>query len=185
MDYYCNITVLPDPEITAPALMNNLFAKLHRALVNIGVGEDGLGVSFPAHGKSLGNVLRLHGSKVKLERLMETAWLKGLRDYCKIEEIAEVPAQVSYRVVKRVQRKSAYNKRKRSVAKGWLSEPEALAKITDIDETQPPLPYADINSSSTGQHMRVYIEHLPLSETSLAGSFNSYGLSSNATIPWF
>ncbi|WP_263364496.1 type I-F CRISPR-associated endoribonuclease Cas6/Csy4 [Candidatus Enterovibrio escicola] len=39
MDNYIDIVVLPDAEISSPALINNLFAKLHRALVEHAGGD--------------------------------------------------------------------------------------------------------------------------------------------------
>ena len=71
MDHYIDITLLPDPEFPVTTLMNALFSKLHRGLVDHG-GRD-IGVSFPDIAKnkrSLGKRMRLHGSKESLERLM-------------------------------------------------------------------------------------------------------------------
>ena len=45
MDYYLDIQVQPDLEISAPALMNNLFAKFHRNMAQAMLGE--IAVSFP------------------------------------------------------------------------------------------------------------------------------------------
>ena len=86
-------------------------------------------------------------------------------------------------MVRRVQAKSAHNKRRRSVAKGWLSEEEAQVRIPDAQQKAMSLPYAEMHSLSTQSRMRLYIEHGPLLDKPVAGMFNAYGLSTTATIP--
>ena len=46
-------------------------------------------------------------------------------------------------------------------------------------------PYLDLESGSTGQKHRRFIHFGPLMDQSVAGKFDSYGLSKVATIPWF
>lgn len=183
LNCYLEILLEPDAEISAPALMNNLFAKLHRALAQY--AKSDIAVSFPKYGKTLGNILRLHGSRASLEKLMAAPWLKGLRDYTLVSEIENVPDNIKgYRSIFRVQLKSAQNKRKRSVAKGWLSEAEAQQQIQD---KKPPLtqPFIQLKSLSTNQQMRLFIECGKVQKEAIKGEFSSYGLSQIATIPWF
>ncbi|MEQ9862636.1 type I-F CRISPR-associated endoribonuclease Cas6/Csy4 [Pectobacterium cacticida] len=184
MDHYIDIRVLPDPEFTAPQLMNALFAKLHRALGQRAEGD--IGISFPDVGKTLGACLRLHGTAAALSALEQTAWLKGLRDYTQVSACHPVPDGVKFRTVRRVQVKSSAERlRRRSVKKGWLTEAEAAARIPDAVEKRSALPFVQIKSLSNGQMFLVLIEHGPLQETPVAGRFSSYGLSAQATIPWF
>ena len=78
MDHYIDITVLPDPEFPATTLMNALFAKLHRGLVDHGARD--IGISFPdvvQSKRALGPRLRLHGSNSSLDRLMTISWMHG------------------------------------------------------------------------------------------------------------
>ncbi len=140
MNHYIDIKVLPDPEFEATVLMNALYAKCHRVLGKVANGE--VGVSFPQYKKNLGVVLRLHGSKDKLEQLMEERWLKGLTDYTQVSDILTVPDKAQYRVVARIQTKSPENKRKRSIRKGWLTQEEAEEKIKDNDQYKLNLPFA-------------------------------------------
>ena len=85
----------------------------------------------------LGDVLRIHGSKLAIELLMAQPWLKGLRDYTQVGDILPVPSDlIGYRTVSRVQKKSPQNLRKRSIAKGWLTEEEARHKIPDTKQPQ-------------------------------------------------
>ncbi|SIP87188.1 CRISPR-associated protein, Csy4 family [Aeromonas sp. RU39B] len=183
MDHYLDIRVLPDPEFGQVELLNALYAKLHRVLPTLTQGR--VGVSFPCHKRTLGECLRLHGALAELLHLTEANWLQGMRDYIHLGEPTQVPQRVSYRVVRRVQAKSAHNKRRRSIAKGWLSEEEALARIPDTQQKAITLPYAEMHSLSTASRMRLYIEHGPLLDKPVAGTFNAYGLSATATIPWF
>lgn len=183
MDHYLDIRVLPDPEFGQVELLNALYAKLHRVLPSLTQGR--VGVSFPGHRRTLGESLRLHGTLADLLNLSEVNWLQGMRDYIHIGDLTLVPQGVCFRVVRRVQAKSAHNKRRRSVAKGWLTEEEALARIPDAQQKAMSLPYAEMHSLSTGSRMRLYIEHGPLLDKPVAGTFNAYGLSATASIPWF
>lgn len=183
MDHYIDIKVLPDPEFKETVLLNALFSKLHRALGQVAEGR--VGVSFPDCKKFLGDKVRLHGSQVDLITLMDTHWIQGLRDYCHQSEIKKIPDNVSYKIVRRVQAKSAHNKRKRSIAKGWLTESEAVQSIPDTQQKMLRLPFLQIKSLSNGNPMRIYVEHSKELDGAVAGTFTSYGLSSTATIPWF
>ena len=184
MTHYIEIKLLPDQEFSSSLLMNALFAKFHRALVEAGHGE--VGVSFPQANKTLGDTIRLHGAKVALERLMEIKWLKGLTDYTHVTEIAAVPYNCKYRVVKRVQAKSSVERLyRRSVKKGWLSAEEAEVKMNAGKEQQFKLPYILLKSRSTEQSFRLFIQHGKASDSPVSGEFSAYGLSDVATIPCF
>ncbi|MBS0847173.1 type I-F CRISPR-associated endoribonuclease Cas6/Csy4 [Citrobacter sp. JGM124] len=184
MENYIDIHVQPDPEFTASQLMNALFAKLHRALGQLADGK--IGISFPEVDKTLGECLRLHGSAEALAALEQTCWLKGLRDYTLISPCQKIPLKVQYRTVRRVQYKSSAERlRRRSVAKGWLTTEEAVTRIPDTSEKRSKLPFLQIKSLSNGQMFFVFVEHGPLRDSAVAGRFSSYGLSSEATIPWF
>jgi CRISPR-associated endonuclease Csy4 len=89
-------------------------------------------------------------------------------------------------VVRRVQAQSSADRIRRRQMKrhGWTEE-EARARIADSVEQQLALPYLTLRSQSTGQHFRLFIDHLPCQPAPVAGPFNAYGLSSTATIPWF
>lgn len=183
MKHYIDITVLPDPEFVETMLMNALYSKCHRALGQVAGGE--VGVSFPDHAKTLGAKLRLHGTAEKLTLLMEQNWLKGLGDYTDVSKLQDTPAQVEYRTVAQIRKKSPYNKRKRSVSKGWLTIEEAEEKIKDTGDHLLKLPFADMTSLSNKNKYKVFVKHGELKPTPQSGSFSSYGLSKVATIPWF
>lgn len=184
MDHYIDIRVLPDPEFNASQLLSAVFAKLHRALAQLADGT--VGVSFPDMGKTLGERLRLHGTAPALSALEQTGWLKGLRDYTQITALQAVPDEVRFRTVRRVQVKSSAERlRRRSVSKGWLSEAEAAARIPDAVEKRSALPFIQLKSLSSGQMFRLFVEHGPIKDSPSVGKFSAYGLSMEATIPWF
>lgn len=184
MTHYIEIKLLPDQEFSPSLLMNALFAKFHRALVEIGHGE--LGVSFPQAHKTLGDTIRMHGSQGALERFMALGWLKGLTDYSSATAIIAVPDGCKYRVVKRVQAKSSVERMyRRSVKKGWLSVEEAEVKMNVGKEQQLKLPYIQLKSGSTGQSFRLFIQQGKIVDSPVAGNFSAYALSDAATIPWF
>jgi CRISPR-associated endonuclease Csy4 len=181
MDHYVDIEVLPDPEFNSTTLMNALYAKLHRALAAVGDGE--IGVSFPRAGKTPGNLLRLHARREALTRLMAQSWLRGLNDYTHSSQISEVPAELRYTQVKRVQPKLTAARLRRAVKRGSISEQEAEKLLEErlLLKT----PFFQLQSQSTGERFPLFIQqHKPQAE-SKSGTFNCYGLSDNATVPWF
>lgn len=187
MDHYIDITLLPDPEFPATTLMNALFSKLHRGLVDHG-GRD-IGVSFPEFAqntRALGKRLRLHGSKEGLERLMNVRWTQGMHDHVDIAPIRAVPADALHCIVRRVQAKSSPERlRRRLIARKSISAEAAVAVIPDSAAKRLDLPYVEIASRTTSQRFKLFIEHLQPTSVPVRGEFGTYGLSANATIPWF
>lgn len=187
MDHYVEIRLRRDPEIPATQLLNALFDKLHLALV-AGKHED-IGVSFPDfvnEPPSLGARLRLHGSVAGLGKLLEASWLRGMRDYIELHGPQSVPQGAQHRCVSRMQSKSSVDRlRRRHMRRHGVSEQEAVERIPDQARRLLDLPYIVLDSHSTEQRFRLFIEHRPLQPVPRAGKFNSYGLSSEATVPWF
>ena len=187
MDHYIDITLLPDPEFPATTLMNALFSKLHRGLVDHG-GRD-IGVSFPEVAqdrRALGKRLRLHGSKESLERLMTVRWTQGMHDHVDIAPIRPVPADAMHCTIRRVQAKSSPERlRRRLIARKSISAEAARAAIPDAAARLLDLPYVEIASRTTSQRFKLFIEHLEPTSVAVRGEFSRYGLSANATVPWF
>lgn len=180
MDHYIDIRVLPDPEFQEAVLMSALFSKLHRGLANVSGGN--IGVSFPRAEKGSGDLLRLHANLPSLSKLMDQTWLKGLRDYTEVSQVKEVPEKVQYVCVQRVQSKMTAARLRRAVRRGSMTVNEAemlMAKRKKMDN-----PFFQLNSLSTGQKFPLFICQ-KIRHEFVDGAFNSYGLSSNATVPWF
>jgi len=187
MNHYIDITVLPDPEFKATILMNALYAKCHRVLGKMAKGNVGnsVGVSFPQHKSTLGEVLRLHGSQEQLQAIVAEPWLKGLRDYTLLSEVQEVPITVQYRTVARIDSKSPEKKRRRSISKGWLTPEQAAERIPDTEAHIHKLPFAQLISLSNKNPYKVFVKHGELLMKPVVGHFSSLGLSKTATVPWF
>ncbi|WP_027351076.1 type I-F CRISPR-associated endoribonuclease Cas6/Csy4 [Halotalea alkalilenta] len=187
MNRYLDIRLRPDPEFSAALLMGALYGKLHRTLFDLHSAD--IGVSFPKHGlkpRTIGDVLRLHGNTESLQRMMARNWLNGMRDHAIIGEMLPVPEAVQYRIVSRRQFKTNVERLRRRRAKrhGETLE-QARAQIPDSVERTVQLPFIQLNSRSTAQRFCLFIEHGELRHTAAEGTFNQYGLSNNATVPWF
>ena len=188
--HYIDITLLPDPEFSQPHLLGALVAKLHRALVQ-GQTTD-IGVSYPQHigqpltKRTLGSVLRLHGTPHALQRLMEQDWLKGMRDHTQASELRPAPTDAQHRTVHRRQFKTNVDRlrRRRMQRKGETAE-QAAAAIPNTVERRPDLPFVQLRSTSTGQPFYLFVDHGPLLPAAVTGAFNTYGLGQEASIPWF
>ncbi len=185
MDYFIDIRILPDPELNTQILLNALFSKFHRAVVAHGFGE--IGVSFPEYNKDLGNILRLHGSKDNLSGFLDSNWIKGLRDYTRVGELAAVPVKCRYRTVKRIRPKmSAARQRRLDARRAARGDQGIKAKATN-EECFLRLhhPFIRLISQSSGQVFPLFIQHGDLLDSATQGNFSAYGLSDTATIPWF
>lgn len=187
MDHYLDLTLLPNPEIAPPHLMAALFGKLHLALV--AQRSEHIGISFPGVQASpawLGGCLRLHGRQADLNALMAGNWLLAMRDYLQATAVRPVSGGAGFCVVSRVQAKSnPERKRRRQMRRHGITADEALARLPDSAAEKLDLPYIQLRSQSTGQPFRLFIRHGEVQQTATAGTFNTYGLSTTATVPWF
>ena len=188
MTHYLEIEILPDPELTVQHILNALYGRLHRALVQD--GHRDIGVSFPDHNDkipSLGRRMRLHGPAEQLQALMTSSWLRGVHDHLRVLEVSAVPAGAQYRRVSRVQAKSSPSRlRRRAMRRHGVDEKAALERIPDSAAEHVRLPFVILGSRSTSQpSFPLFIQHGPLQSELVQGSFNSYSLSQTATIPWF
>ncbi|HEX7386923.1 MAG TPA: type I-F CRISPR-associated endoribonuclease Cas6/Csy4 [Castellaniella sp.] len=186
--HYVDIELLPDPEFSQPYLLGALYAKLHRALVQLG-SEHGIGVSFPGYSvrpRSLGGILRLHGGGAELDCLLSTDWLRGMHDHVRSETVHLLPLELEHRQLCRRQFKTnAERLRRRRMRRKGETRDQAEAAIPDDMERQPDLPYVRMRSSSTSQSFCLFLSLGDPQPEAIQGSFNSYGLSSTATVPWF
>ena len=186
--HYLDIHLRPDPELAPHHLMGSLYGRLHRALAQR--QQQAIGASFPGHDPSkpsLGTQLRLHGPETALHELVESPWLHGLHDHLQVGPIEPVPPTAKHRRVSRAQAKSNVDRlRRRAMKRHGLTAEEAAVRIPAHVEERLPLPYVTLNSRSTGQpSFPLFVQHGPLLEAPVAGTFNTYGLSQYATVPWF
>jgi CRISPR-associated endonuclease Csy4 len=182
-----DIRILPDPDFSRAHLLGALYSKLHRALVQLDAND--IGVSFPQYSLSpsgLGWVLRLHASSQALQSLSNTDWLVGMRDHTELGSMQSVPPQAQHRQLLRRQFKTNVDRlRRRRARRKGESLDLATAAIPDNVAQQPNLPYVWLRSGSTKQSFCLFLEVSGPRPMAVNGTFNTYGLSNSATVPWF
>lgn len=188
MNYYFDIRILADPDFPNYQILSAVYNRLHKALVKL--EQTNIGISFPEYQlkpRSLGSIMRIHGSKEDLSKLLNDSWLRtGLRDHIEVTETLPTPASVKHRFVSRVQPKLNIDRLiRRHQRRHNLSYEEAVAKYENAKLPSISLPFVRLRSQSTDQEFALFIEQGDLLDQSQVGTFNTYALSSNATVPWF
>ncbi len=184
MDYYVDIQLLPDPELSQPVLMSALFAKIHSALVAL--NSQQMGISFPKiqvlKTGDLGDGVRVHGSSDDLQLMLPFV---SVFDYAIVGQVLKIPALTKHCTVRRVQVDSNPGRlRRRLMKRKNVSEVEARQLISDRAVKRLDLPFVTLRSRSTGQSFRLFIEQKQV-DSPKVGGFNGYGLSQTATLPFF
>lgn len=183
MEHYLDITLKPDAEMRENVLLNKVYIKLHKALHSLSSTE--IGVSFPKYQVMLGNVIRLHGTESKLLQLQETKWIGGLIGYCDVSPLQIIPKNVSYRTVSRQQSTMTEAKLRRLQKRGSIPIENIKRYKAKMFQLGVDNAYLELESSSNGYKYRRYIKFGLLQTENKAGLFDSFGLSNEATIPWF
>ncbi|SHF79976.1 CRISPR-associated endonuclease Csy4 [Modicisalibacter ilicicola DSM 19980] len=189
MDHYIDIRLRPDPEFSRVMLLRALYNKLHRALFDLDAHD--IGVSFPEYrlgvqARTLGELLRLHGNRQRLEQLMESDWLTGMRDHVTLSNVQAVPEGAAHVEVKRRQFNTGSESRaKRYAKRHGVSLEEARRLYATPASRRIELPFVKINSRSSQQRFCLFIDHGKPQKEPVQGAFNHYGLSHDATVPWF
>jgi CRISPR-associated endonuclease Csy4 len=191
MNFYLDITLLPDAEANIGFIWQKVYGQLHLALVEQQTenGHSAIAVSFPEYSDNvfpLGRKLRLFSkTSEQLQRLNLAKWLNCLTDYTHCTSIKEVPQVERYARFKRVQFDSNIERlaRRRVKRKGESLE-EALMHYSGFKEQQSKLPFVNMQSLSKGGRFRLFIE-LETVEQENEGLFSCYGLSKTASVPWF
>lgn len=188
LSHYIDLKLRADPELPAEQLMASLFHRLHLALVQLRCGD--LAVSFPGHvcqpTPTLGNTLRLLAPAERLSSMSASDWLGGMRDHVVTSALLPVPATASAVRLERVQAKTSIDRlRRRAMKRHGLTEAQARARLpASAADARPDLPRLTLRSSSTGSRYELFLR-LRSVERACAGNFNTFGLSAEATVPWF
>ena len=183
MDHYLEIKIKPDAEMPANVLLNKLYSKFHKALCQL--RADDIGVSFPDYRILLGQRLRIHATVERLQQMEQLDWLGDLSGYCAVSQIIAVPQEVSYRTVSRIQQNMTFAKLRRLIRRGTIPEADIKAYKAKMCAEGLSEPYLELDSSSTGQKHRRYLSFGDLQSRPVNGFFDTFGLSKQATIPWF
>ncbi|WP_440875457.1 type I-F CRISPR-associated endoribonuclease Cas6/Csy4 [Thalassotalea sp. PLHSN55] len=170
MNYYVDITLLPDAETNLGFLWHKVYQQIHLGLVENKVNEkdSAIGLSFPEYGNKsfpLGQKLRLLSeTKQQLDDLDVNQWLARLNDYVHIKAIKSVPSDVKeYAYFKRNNFKSpeklrmSVNARASAIAEknGYDISEVKKRLLTSINnlEQQSKLPYICLRSLSTDKNI--------------------------------
>ena len=193
MNYYIDITLLPDTDVGLFFLWEKVYQQVHFALVSIKDEEQRtpIGIVFPEYDLKknyLGRKLRLFSPDSKtFKQLNLQKWLSRLADYVHLTSVKNVPDNIKeyvccYRVrLKTNQERLARRKAKRSN----ISFEEALTALDGFKEKRTDLPYIQLTSRETGQRFRLFIEQKPAKVSSISKSFTCYGLSAESALPKF
>lgn len=154
-------------------LMAILFGRLHRRLWDLSCST--IGVSFPEYSLNpctIGSRLRVHGTDSDIHQLMAQPWLRGFSHHVEISPILETPAVTTF--ARWMRGENAGNAAAKAGAR------ERGEKYREASK----LPHLWMGSRSTGQaRYRLAIRRVDAPET--AGTFNTFGLSTTATVPIF
>lgn len=183
MDFYSNVLLKPDLEMPVSSLLNAVYSKCHRGLCDL--KSNSIGISFPAYEVLLGDQLRIHGSYQDLVDLAALDWLGGLIGYCEAGQIESVPALCNYRTVSRRQTTMTQAKLRRLIKRGTIVESDIKQYKAKMFTKGLDNPYVELVSTSTGHKHRRHIEFGELRTQPVLGSFDQFGLSKTATVPWF
>ena len=183
MNYYIDVQLKPDAEMRENVLLNKVYTKLHKALVSM--CSTDIGVSFPCYRIKLGDVIRIHGSKENLSDLQASQWIGGLSGYCDVASISTIPEGAMHRMVFRKQANKTAAKLRRLIKRDSIPNEKIKPYKAQMYAESLDNPYLELESSSNGFKHRRFIAFGELGGEAITGSFDQFGLSKSATIPWF
>lgn len=210
MNYFQDITLLPDNDINLGFIWQKVFQQVHIALVEQKVDEQcsAIAVSFPEYGSEifpLGNKLRvLSLEREQLVQLKLEEFLDRLSDYSHLRSINSVPKQVTpvAYIRKRMKGATRIEKDMLSKAKRWSEKSEKSLEecLKELEKSKPiansRLPFIWMESQQTksmnpkgSSRFPIFIERQEVDKHKI-GLFNCYGLSFSgndrvATVPDF
>lgn len=198
MNFYQEITLIPDAEITPYFLWSKVYNQLHLALADVKNkhGIDGIGISFPQYkfdeknGKTfatLGNKLRIFAHTAdELDKLALPVWLARLIDYVHLTTVKDVGDKATCHVVVKRYRYKDFDKKVAEFAKHkGISEKDALAHCREHKRPIKRYPFVTFKSQTTQNDFKLSICQ-EIADNTTAGSFNTYGInnqSGHVTVP--
>lgn len=188
LSHYIDLHLRPDPETTLTHLLSALYMRMHRSLAAASAAP-GIALGFPGYDgnrHTLGDCLRMYGGETVLQLWATGEWLGSLRDHISATAPLPVPADAAHRTLRRVQVKSSPDRmRRRLMKRHQLTEEQARQRIPDSVSRMTDLPYVQLTSTSTAQAFKLFLALGPAQSRPQVGDFNTYGLSTTATVPWF
>lgn len=163
-------------------ILNQVYTNIHKALVSI--QSSNIGVSFPEYKIVLGSIVRLHGTKEELEKLMNTDIMKSLND-CNVSEISAVPENCNcYIKTSRIQSKMSNSKLNRLVRRGSISEDDKKKYKIKMLQSSMSNPFILMRSESNKNFYKRFFQ-IEKIDSLESGSFDSFGTSQIASVPCF
>ena len=197
MQYYIELTLLPNEDASAYFLWSKVYTQLHIAFAEQAdeEGKISYGVSFPKYRLIqqkklgyLGDKIRIFADSVEaLEQLNLTHWLARLQDYVHILSARKVPEDkingyATYFKVNpklTVEQRVVHQAERRGIS---IEEAQEHFKALDLMETFEP--YINMKSQTNDMNFRLIIGKKRVDEANI-GKFGSYGLSRTSTVPDF
>ncbi len=184
MEHYIELKINPDnAEMRENELLNKVYSKFHKGLFEL--KSQNIGVSFPDYKIKLGRRMRIHGTQADLTQLQDLNWLGAFVGFCNINEIQPIPEKVDYRNLSRIRTTMSKAKLKRLIKRKNLSTEEIKKYKQTMFKQGLTEPFIELASVSTGQFYHRFIYFSEIMEKSKTGTFDTFGLSKTATIPWF
>lgn len=193
MNHYIELTLIPDLEVDLNFIWAKVYTQIHLGLVQIQDKNKAvpIGVSFPeyTHERFLGKKLRLFANdETTLNRFNVSKCLERLTDYVHISPVRAVLANQikGYVQVKRYRQPASLGNLARRYVKRHsdTSIEEALNRLNDYQVSNTHYPYIHLSSLSGKQSFSLFICQTEVTQA-VSGLFNSYGLSTVATLPHF
>lgn len=203
MNFYQEITIIPQAEITPYFIWSKFYKQLHLAFVEQKDDRNKVcfGVSFPEYHLDdekqfgiLGTKLRIFSdSESDLQALNLSNWLNRFLDYVHISSIREVPKSIkSYATYSRKQLKGEkrleerFNQKVEYYSKLHNVSLEEAQKRYEKRSPEPiSLPFIQLESLTTKQSFKLFIERRLFDEPTAKNVFSTYGLSTESTVPEF
>jgi CRISPR-associated endonuclease Csy4 len=212
MNYYVEITLLPNFDINLFSLWSKAFQQIHLGLVEMQDEQKWMpiGISFPEY--KIGEKIGVLGSKCRmfaddeatLTRFNASNRLKLLSDYVHCTGIRPVPAKLlGHAIYRRRQPKTNPERLARRYAKRHGLDFETALNATvrvrpegrnvgyqtafrycEMPRQPVPLPFIRLKSLSNEKSFCLWIEKSAVAEP-VAGGFSCYGLSARSTVPEF
>lgn len=197
MQYYIELTLLPNEDASAYFLWSKVYTQLHIAFAEQAdeEGKISYGVSFPKYRLIqqkklgyLGDKIRIFADSVEaLEQLNLTHWLARLQDYVHILSARKVPEDKinGYATYFKVNPKLTVEQRVvHQAERRGISIEEAQEHFKALDLTETFEPYINMKSQTNDMSFRLIIGKRRVDEANI-GKFGSYGLSRTSTVPEF
>ena len=183
MNHYFELKIKPDNEMSKAELTAKIYTKFHTALCTMQTNQ--IGISFPETQLDLGNIFRIHSNESQLRELQNLNWLGGFVGYCEMSQIQPVPIESKYQVISAKRSNMSQAKLRRLINKGSIDAEGVKRYKRKMLSQWFDNPYIDLVSRSNGQVYRKFFQFSPIQDVAIEGTFDSFGLSKTATIPYF